>query len=505
MFKRTFYFEKSYMKKTNLKVLDSIKNTKMNICKRCNLNCFNSERLKQHEEKCIRKIPIKPRLPLANSKYATVTFKPGTKEYDLKEILEYFPEEQHQEIKQCIQDEFGIDLLKCKSLGVAGYMALVKSIGKIDLMTDKYTKEFDFMLNAYHGGYTCLNRFKSVAKATEIGMTIDCNSLYPYAACFPMPIDSYKFTDPNEWDSQRIMQISLYGETGYYFDVAYTIPEDVKNYIDDYPITRSRENIADVIDRTNYVDHYYNIQMMILSGYKITKINKVLQFRQKPIMQEFFLKCYNLRNKYPRIQSAIKLLMNSIYGLLIVKPENITKITVNTDKEFYQHAYDMTLIKSVEYNTDGSVTLEKINPLCFYQSPFHWGITLLSISRRVMSNFYYKNLKPLNNFRLLATRTDSFKFIADKNDIEEKLLPVLSKELGKFKQEGQMFTYFIANNTLRVAYEYDEELEELIDRHIKGLTTKTENRRYFANTTCKRAFNGLQSRALHFYQFDYRI
>ena len=235
---------------------------------------------------------------------------------------------------------------------------------------------------------------------------------------------------------------------------------------------------------------------MIQVGYNITKINKVLQFKQFPIMQNFFQKCYSLREKYPLYQGAIKLMMNSIYGMLISRPENITKITVKTEKEFYKEAFDMTLIKSISMNNDGSITLEKINPLCYYQTPYHWGVTLLCISRRIMSTFYYNNLWCLKSFRLLSTRTDSFKFIADREDIDEHLMPVLNRQFGAFKQEGETFKYFVATNTLNCQYERNSEVDELVDKYVNGSLTKTEHRRYFANTVKKRIFDGIKSHAI---------
>lgn len=468
----------------------------MYCCRKCNLNCFNEKRLKEHEKRCVDKIPVKPRLPAHNTKYASLSYKQGDKKYELHEILKDFPEEQHKAIEQIIRDEFDIELTSCKSLGVAGYLAMVKSIGTIELMSDKYTKEFEFMKLAYHGGFTCLNTFRDTCKNNENGMTVDCNSLYPYAGCYPVPISDFEFVDPANWTVDKIKLLSLVNDFGYYFDVSYEISETVKQYIDEYPITRSHENIADVKNRQHYVDHYYNIQMMIHLDYKITKINKVLKFKQFPIMQNFFQKCYSLREKYPEYQSAIKLMMNSIYGMLIARPENITKVIVKNDKEFYQHAYDMTLVKSITVNKDQSVTIEKINPLCFYQTPYHYGIALLCISRRIMSTFFYNNLKPLKSFRLLSTRTDSFKFIANKDDIDNKLMPVLNKQFGAFKKEGDNFDYFVATNTLNCKYSHDDFIDDLVDKYNNNTITKTEKRRYFMNTLNKRSFNGLTSHAI---------
>ena len=221
----------------------------MFVCRKCNLNCFNKDRLKEHEKRCVDKIPIKPRLPVHGTKYCSLMYKPGNYKYDLKDILSDFPEDQYQAISQIIKNEFDIDLTSCKSLGVAGYLAMVKSIGTIDLMTDKYTKEFEFMKLAYHGGFTCLNTFRDSCKKNEIGMTIDCNSLYPYAANFPMPISDFEFVDPAHWTVDKIKLLPLNNDFGYFFDVSYTIPETIKNIVDSYPVTRSQENIADVKNR----------------------------------------------------------------------------------------------------------------------------------------------------------------------------------------------------------------------------------------------------------------
>ena len=217
----------------------------MFVCSKCNLNCFNEQRLKQHIDRCVNGNTIKARLPVHNSKYASLSYKPGNNKYELHEILSDFPEDQHEAIQNIIKEEFDIDLTTCKSLGVAGYLAMIKSIGTIELMSDKYTKEFEFMKQAYHGGFTCLNTFRDACKTNEIGMTVDCNSLYPYAGCYPMPISDFEFVNPDKWNTAKIRLLSLVDDYGYYFDVSYEIPDTIKQYVDEYPVTRSHENIAD--------------------------------------------------------------------------------------------------------------------------------------------------------------------------------------------------------------------------------------------------------------------
>ena len=71
----------------------------MYSCSKCNLNCFNKERLKQHVDRCINNIPIKARLPVHNSKYALLSYKPGNNKYELHEILKDFHEVEEPMIK----------------------------------------------------------------------------------------------------------------------------------------------------------------------------------------------------------------------------------------------------------------------------------------------------------------------------------------------------------------------------------------------------------------------
>ena len=77
-------------------------------------------------------------------------------------------------------------------------------------------------------------------------------------------------------------------------------------------------------------------------------------------------------------------------------------------------------------------------------------------------------------------------------------MPVLNKEFGVFKQEGETFKYFVATNTLNCQYEHGSEVDELVDKYVDGSLTKTEKRRYFMNTLKKRIFDGVKSVAIDF-------
>ena len=69
-------------------------------------------------------------------------------------------------------------------------------------------------------------------------------------------------------------------------------------------------------DKTNYVLHYRNLQLYLFLGMKLTKIHKVLQFKQSDWMKKYINlnteKRTNAANSFEK--SLCKSTINSVYG-----------------------------------------------------------------------------------------------------------------------------------------------------------------------------------------------
>ena len=67
----------------------------------------------------------------------------------------------------------------------------------------------------------------------------------------------------------------------------------MQNISDEYGIKVAdvKQLIPNLGDETNYLPHYINLQLYLSSGMKLTKIHKVLKFKQSDWMKKYINFC----------------------------------------------------------------------------------------------------------------------------------------------------------------------------------------------------------------------
>ena len=97
--------------------------------------------------------------------------------------------------------------------------------------------------------------------------------------------------------------------------------------------------IPNLGNKTNYVLHYRNLQLYLSLGMKLTKIHRVLKFRQSDWMKKYI--SFNTEERISATNSFekdfFKLMINSVYGKTM---ENLQKRInvrlVNNEKDFFK-------------------------------------------------------------------------------------------------------------------------------------------------------------------------
>ena len=381
---------------------------------------------------------------------------------DLQELFPYLPVNDRtydniSMIRKELMREFNIDILNYVSIASYSYQCLLKTVKQLPTMTENNREAFEFMMQAYHGGYTDI----FCRYYDKPSFCLDAVSLYPSAGCYKLPVGEYKFIKPPKRNfNKNLLTLDVNDEYGYFVEVDYIIPEKVRESIDCYPLTRHNVNnqqIADTYNHEHYVDHIMNIQLMIRQGYEITAVHKILKYKQESILKPYFERVAKLRADESNVimNKTYKILMNSVYGMLLRKPQTTSSKIVSDIDEFNNIFKDPTKIKSFEVCEEG-LLVEIYNPNNRYMYPIQLGITLLAISRYLMGSFIHEKLKlNIKNFKMLYTATDSIFATGDNYKEYLDTLPQNNK-LGEFKIVEDNITEFIALQSKVYAYKTND-------------------------------------------------
>ena len=163
------------------------------------------------------------------------------------------------------------------------------------------------------------------------------------------------------------MSINGKSEIGYIFEIDFKYPKKLHELHNDYPLAPEKlavssdmlsnycRNIADEYgikvgykkklipnlgNKTKCVLHYRNLQLYLSLGMKLTKIRRVLKFKQSDWMKKYIdfntEKRKNAANDFEK--DFFKLMINSVYGKAT---ENLRKTInvrlVNNEKDFLKY------------------------------------------------------------------------------------------------------------------------------------------------------------------------
>ena len=179
------------------------------------------------------------------------------------------------------------------------YLMIEKGIrGGISMISHRYAKANDPRMGDEY----------DASKPTSTLLYLDANSLYPKAMCEPLPIDQFSMVD--NLDAFDVTQVADDAEYGYVLEIDANIPNRLHGKFNDYPLApekiqvtqdmlspfqhrhfptnKSTEKLVPHLGRLEkYVVHYRNLKLYIQLGLEVTKIHRVVRFRQGAWLKSF--------------------------------------------------------------------------------------------------------------------------------------------------------------------------------------------------------------------------
>ena len=194
----------------------------------------------------------------------------------------------------------GVKLEKIVDIGM--YLFIEKGLrGGISYIAKRYAKANNKYMKDY-----------DPKKPSKFITYLDMNNLYGWAMSGYLPYGGFKWL--KNVDGFDVNSVSEKSPIGYFLEVDLEYPDELHELHNDYPLAPEKlavssdmlskycKKVADKYEikvgdvkklipnlgnKTNYVFHYKNLQLYLSLGMKLTKIHRVLIFKQSDWMKKY--------------------------------------------------------------------------------------------------------------------------------------------------------------------------------------------------------------------------
>ena len=204
---------------------------------------------------------------------------------------------------------------------------------------------------------------------------------------------------------------------------------------------------------------------------KLTKIHKVLKFKQSDWMKKYIdfntKKRMGATNDFEK--DFFKSMINSVYGETM---ENLRKRIsvrfVNNEKDFLNHTSRPTYVNHKLFNKSFAA-IHEVKPVLILNKPIYVGFTVLDLSKWLMYDFRYNFIKKIFSAELLFTDTDSLTYEIKSENVYKEFYKW--KDLFDFSNYSKDSTLYDDTNKKVTGKMKDEYGGAIIDQFI-GLKSK---------------------------------
>ena len=410
-------------------------------------------------------------------------------------------------------ENYGLDAVHYYSApGLAWDAALKMTKVRLELFDNEAM--YTFMEKSIRGGISMIS--KRYAKANNKGckefdplkpisylIYLDANNLYGWAMSQSLPTHGFRWLTVDEMQTNFstnnvILNLDDHAEDGYIFEVDIKYPSELHKLHNDYPLAPERLSIGksmlspfqkarfpsyqieeeqtkltpNLRDKEHYVVHYRNLKYYIQNGMQVTKIHKVLTFKQSPWLKkyiEYNTQC-RTRAKSNFEKDFYKLMNNSVFGKTQENLRNRVNVEIITSRKVaLKRIAKPSFERSQIIREDLVIIQNKITNLVL-NKPLYVGFTVLDLSKLLMYSFHYDKMvkKYQDKIKLCFTDTDSLLYEIQTADIYKDMEADDDYDFSEYPLEHPLYN----KKNKKVIGKMKDELNGMILEEFAGLRPK---------------------------------
>ena len=220
-------------------------------------------------------------------------------------------------------------------------------------------------------------------------------------------------------------------------------------------------------NKTKYVLHYRNLQLYLSLGMRLTKIHRILKFKQSDWMKRYVdfntEKRKNANNDFGK--DFFKLMINSVYGKTMGNLRKRIKVRlVSNENDFLGYTSKPTNITHKIFDKDYAA-IHEIKLILILNKPVYVGFTVLEFRKWMMYHFHYNFIKKNFHAELLFTDTDSLAYEIKSENVYDEFFKW--KDLFDFINYSKDSKFYDGDNKKVIGQMKDEMVGVIIDEFIR--------------------------------------